>query len=183
MNKESKILQMEELTHWAGVTEGNAVEIGSLYGRSAIAIARGLKKKKSGKVFTIDPHIAKRYSDYDLFLSNISKSGVSEYIYPIRDYSSNVLKNKQPKELFDSEIGLLFIDGDHSYSGVKTDLEWIKFVKEGGVVFFHDYYENPVVNFAGVKKAVDEYLQDNNDLKLLKFSDGLITFKKVKVCM
>jgi predicted O-methyltransferase YrrM len=178
-DKGLRILQMAELTHCARVTEGNAVEIGSLYGRSAIAIAKGLKQKNSGKVFTIDPHVAKEYSDYEMFLENINKSGVRKYIYPIRDYSSNVLKTKQPKELFDSKIGLLFIDGDHSYNGVKTDLEWIKFVKKGGMVLFHDYYENPAINFAGVKKAVDEYSQINSDLQLVKKVDYLIVFKKL----
>jgi len=183
MNKELQALHMMELTHWARVTEGNAVEIGSLYGRSAIAIAKGLEKKKTGKVFSIDPHVVKRYSDYDLFLNNIKDSGMNDYIYPIRDYSFNVLNNKKPKELFDSEIGLLFIDGDHSYNGVKIDLRWIEFVKKDGVILFHDYYENPAVNFAGVAKAIDEYLQNNRDLKLLKFIDGLIAFKKVGACM
>jgi predicted O-methyltransferase YrrM len=179
MNKDIKILQIDELNYQATLIQGNAVEIGSLYGRSAIAIAKGLKKGNKGKVFTIDPHVAKKYSDYDLFLKNISKSGVQEFIYPIRDYSLNILNNKQPKELFNNPIGLLFIDGDHSYAGVKVDLAWVKYVQVGGVIMFHDYYENPAINFAGVKKAVDEYLQSNSDLELQKSVGSLIIFKKI----
>ena len=36
-------------------------------------------------------------------------------------------------------IDLLFIDGDHAYEGVKSDfLTYRHFVREGGVVAFHD---------------------------------------------
>ena len=40
-------------------------------------------------------------------------------------------------------IDLLFIDGDHSYKGVKRDLPWLTLVKPGGTVIFHDCYEWP----------------------------------------
>lgn len=39
------------------------------------------------------------------------------------------------------EIDLLFIDGDHSYEGVKKDLAWLKYVRPGGYVIFHDCYD------------------------------------------
>jgi cephalosporin hydroxylase len=41
-------------------------------------------------------------------------------------------------------LDLLFIDGDHSYQGVKQDFEmYSPFVKTGGIVAFHDIAKHP----------------------------------------
>lgn len=43
------------------------------------------------------------------------------------------------EEKIDDGIDFLFIDGDHSYSGVREDFETYKeFVNEGGIIGFHD---------------------------------------------
>lgn len=43
-----------------------------------------------------------------------------------------------------SEIDFLLVDGDHSYEGVKADIEsWLPLVKRRGTVWFHDYLERP----------------------------------------
>jgi predicted O-methyltransferase YrrM len=37
------------------------------------------------------------------------------------------------------QVDFLFIDGDHSYSGVKRDFEdYSPFVRPGGIIAFHD---------------------------------------------
>lgn len=52
---------------------------------------------------------------------------------------------------WDKEIDLLFVDGDHSYTWCKHDLErFIPFVKEGGIIAGHDY------DIESAKKAIDE---------------------------
>lgn len=41
--------------------------------------------------------------------------------------------------LLNNELDYLFIDGDHSYDGVKQDFEmYSPLVKEGGIILFHD---------------------------------------------
>jgi hypothetical protein len=41
-------------------------------------------------------------------------------------------------------ISLLIVDGDHSYEGVKADLDaWLPHVLKGRYVFIHDYFERP----------------------------------------
>src|SRR5206468_3034194 len=53
---------------------------------------------------------------------------------------------------FELKINLLWIDGDHSYEGCKSDIiAWLPKVFAGGCVAFHDY-GNP----CGVRQAVDE---------------------------
>lgn len=47
-------------------------------------------------------------------------------------------------ELDGRQIDFLFIDGDHSYDGVKADFEeYAPLVRSGGVVAFHDVAEYP----------------------------------------
>lgn len=55
-------------------------------------------------------------------------------------------------------IDLVFIDGDHSYRGVKRDIAaWWPKVKPGGWIGGHDY-KNPSTkfDFSGVDRAVEE---------------------------
>jgi predicted O-methyltransferase YrrM len=51
---------------------------------------------------------------------------------------------EQVKQLFGgSEIDFLFIDGDHSYEGVKRDWEmYSTLVRKGGIIAFHDVASN-----------------------------------------
>jgi len=54
----------------------------------------------------------------------------------------------------DESIGFLYLDGDHSYEGVKRDLEaWYSKVVKGGVIGGHDYLNGAY----GVNQAVHEF--------------------------
>ena len=55
--------------------------------------------------------------------------------------------------LKDDSLSLVYIDADHSYEGVISDIRaWFPKVKRGGYMAFHDY-QNPAY---GVKRAVTE---------------------------
>ena len=55
----------------------------------------------------------------------------------------------------DNYFDMIYIDGDHSYDGVKKDLELaIEKVKSGGYIAGHDYNK---YMFEGVVRAVDEF--------------------------
>lgn len=55
---------------------------------------------------------------------------------------------EQVKRLYpDNDIDFLFIDGDHSYNGVKADYEnFAPLVRPGGLIVLHDVYGLPEVN-------------------------------------
>jgi len=77
-----------------------------------------------------------------------------------RMYSHEAVKNF-PDEYFD----LIYIDADHSYEGIKQDLEdWWPKVKKGGF-FTGDDYSNSVAKQTGVRfgvvKAVNEFAIKN----------------------
>ncbi len=54
----------------------------------------------------------------------------------------------------DGSFDLVYIDADHTYRGVKRDIEaWRSKVRPGGILCGHDY---GAPNYEGVKRAVDE---------------------------
>jgi hypothetical protein len=54
------------------------------------------------------------------------------------------------------KIGVLFIDGDHTYEGCKADIDsWYPHMKKHGVMLFHDCDESS----PGVVQAVKEFVE------------------------
>jgi len=61
---------------------------------------------------------------------------------------------------YSNKIDILFIDGDHSLSGVLADFNmYSDLVEVGGYIVFDDYYDN--VHSPDVKKALDEIILPN----------------------
>ncbi len=91
----------------------------------------------------------------------------------------------------DIKIDLLFIDGDHSYEGVKTDFDlYSKILSDNGVIIIHDtdpnYEETLIVSeearkdhhrFNGPSKLVKE-LQENPDWNLINLYNFRILMDK-----
>ena len=115
------------------------VEIGSARGRSATAVGLALRRNGGGKLYAIDPHSVTTWNDtnsvdsFALITENLQKAGVTEWVEIIRKTSGDAAKG------WDKKIDLIFIDGDHSYEGVKADWElFLPHMSEFGVVVFHD---------------------------------------------
>jgi hypothetical protein len=76
---------------------------------------------------------------------------------------------------------IIYIDGDHSYEGVKKDLSAsFEKVKNGGYIMGHDYEMNMnkaknVYEF-GVKQAVDEFCRLYNQNITEKAIDGCVSY-------
>jgi len=82
-------------------------------------------------------------------------------------------------------VHFLFIDGDHHYPVVKSDLEnWGALVVSGGLVACHDYKPLPVdirknPHLVQVKQAVDEWaITCSEDWSRLPAPDALIAFQR-----
>jgi glucosyl-dolichyl phosphate glucuronosyltransferase len=128
------------------------VEIGSYIGGSTSCLAVGLAETKNvGKVYAVDTWLndavsEKQRDTYTEFLENTRS--LHQWITPLRGFSKDIA------EQFDDSIDLLFVDGDHSYEGVSTDLEaWLPKVKDGGIVVFHDYNWSE-----DIKQAIREFI-------------------------
>jgi radical SAM superfamily enzyme YgiQ (UPF0313 family) len=128
--------------------DGVILEVGSYLGASACFLALGCQKK-CGKVFCVDTWQNEAMSEgerdtYEEFMENIKP--YKDIITPLRGKSAEVAKK------FDKKINLIFIDGDHSYKGVKADVDgWFPKLDKNAIVIFHD------INWAeGVQRVVAE---------------------------
>ena len=116
-----------------------AVEIGSARGKSACFIGSALKQNGSGHLYAIDPHMITEWNDsgstdtFEIMSAHLTALSLHDFVTIIRKPSRDGLEDV-PKP-----IDLLFIDGDHSYQGVKEDWESaIPFMSPFGIVVFHD---------------------------------------------
>ncbi len=71
-------------------------------------------------------------------------------------------------------VDVLFIDGDHTYEGVKKDFElYSSLVKVGGIIAFHDIYPGPAKDNVGVLEFWSECRKHFNYKEIIKdFQQG-----------
>ena len=68
------------------------------------------------------------------------------------------------QDVQDASLDLVFIDGDHSYEGVRADIDaWLPKVKKGGFITGHGYDNTNKYGdaFKGVDRAVHETFGDD----------------------
>jgi hypothetical protein len=154
------------------------VEIGVFKGEFSDIILEVVKPKL---FYMVDPWVGEvRSGDKDgLNMSHINgeeyfietilpKYGTKDVVKILRE-SSNKLT-----EIDDDFFDWGYIDGDHSYEGVKHDLNLLRGkVKNGGVIMGHDYI---TPRFHGVVRAVDEFcVKHNLNIKYIT-KDGCPSF-------
>lgn len=130
------------------------MEIGNYDGDSLIYFAQ-----KFNKVFGLD--ISKARKELPDNVTQIVGDSKSKTV--IEEVYSTIIKGRR------KGIDVLFIDGDHSYKGVKADFENYKgLVKKGGIIVFHDILDTPFHRSANcfVSKLWNEI---KNDYETLEF--------------
>lgn len=121
---------------------GTIMEIGAYRGASTTALAMGVRDAGHGHVYSIDPHMHYRGvlggtfspEDHVAFEETIRKYGVEKWVTHYCRDSATIAKD------WNGKIDILWVDGDHSYEGVATDLKlWLPFVEDGGVIVLDDH--------------------------------------------
>ena len=133
------------------------IEIGSFVGESTVLFAQSFKE-----VIAIDPFM-EGYDEQDptshsfdfknVYQTYLDRTGDHQNIKTIVSTSIDALD-----QLKGLQFDFVYIDGLHTYDGVKTDIiNYLPLVKTGGVIGGHDYTDNTVhKHLEGVKRAVDE---------------------------
>jgi len=143
---------------------GAIVEIGSFKGKSTVMLAKVAAHYGLGNIVAIDPHNSPELLDHEAdpaassfqdFLNNIEAAGVSSHVEVHRAYSKDV------SSTWDRPIRFLWIDGDHTYQGAKTDFDgFFPHVLPTGVVALHDalnVFSGPIRVFVEDMLRSDEF--------------------------
>jgi predicted O-methyltransferase YrrM len=122
--------------------KGEIVELGSFKGKSTVMLAKVAAHYGLGRIVAIDPHNSPELLDHQAdpaassfqdFLRNIEAAGVAGQVEVHRAYSKDV------SSAWNRPIRFLWIDGDHTYQGAKTDFDgFFPHVLPNGIVALHD---------------------------------------------
>lgn len=128
------------------------LEVGSWLGNGSTKTFIEELSGGRGLLYCVDtwkgnPNVARHQaivSDYDVFatfLWNVSISEGESTVKPL------LMSSKDAAEVMaDESFDLIFIDGDHSYTSTKEDIEmWLPKVRKGGILCGHDCEIRPEV--------------------------------------
>lgn len=126
-----------------------------------------LKHWKGKKLYSVDPW---RSFSSDVYIDDMNV-GQDEFDRIYHDVQNLLFRFKERSEIIrdisvnaahsfaNETLDFVYLDGSHSYAGVKEDLNaWYWKVKPGGLICGHDYLDQKIGNTQfGVKSAVDEF--------------------------
>jgi len=118
------------------------VEIGSYQGGSSCCLAAGILAKEAtlhcvDTFMTDNVNAEGRHDTYPQFEANTRS--YAQVIQAHRGFSYDLASS------FTQPLDLLFVDGDHSWEGVTTDLKlYIPLMKENAILVMHDTAYPPV---------------------------------------
>jgi len=150
------------------------VEVGSFRGKSLCSIAPLILQKKLsvisvdifGSVFYFEPGVNNKEAGMlKDFVTNVHDAGLDPLV--ICGKSKNAAEFCKMGNLHPA---LVFIDAEHTYEAVKSDIEtWWPLLLPGGIISGHDYSLGGVY-WPGVFKAVNEIFPNKHHADLYIWS-------------
>lgn len=140
------------------------LEIGTFKGGTLFTFSRLAASDAKIMYLDITPHGKLRGALYRSFASNRGK-----VVSIIGDSHQQTSLDRVRAELSGNRLDMLFIDGDHSYDGVRRDFEMYSgLVRPGGIVAFHDIVEHPPEAGCEVAQLWQELKQRYRHLEIIK---------------
>ena len=133
---------------------GPCLEVGSYCGKSTVYLGSGVRAG-GGQLFALDHHRGSEehqqgegYHDAELFDAEIERvdslpafrrtlfrAGLENNVIPV------IASSGQLGNVWRTPLGMVFIDGGHSFAAAKTDLRaWMGHVLPGGYLAIHDIF-------------------------------------------
>ena len=165
---ELKIRPMIEfIKKCSGIKPLKGIEIGVSYGDNAKSILKTLNIKT---LFLIDP-----YLPYMCWVPKDPREALEISINNLSEFNDKIVriikKSEDAVNDVPNDLDFIYIDGNHHYEYVKKDIElYYPKIKEGGFIGGHDYS----IDFMGVVKAVDEFVEEKNLFLYRKENDWWI---------
>jgi predicted O-methyltransferase YrrM len=144
-------------TEIAGLRPRNAMEIGTCNGGTLFLLCR--LAHSNARIISLDYHRGRlggaRKAIYYSFVRDHQRLHLIH-----GDSHSARTHSRIARKLGPAKLDFLFIDGDHSYEGVKCDFEmYSPLVRPGGVIAFHDIVAHPPEAQCHVKEFWDDVKQ------------------------
>jgi predicted O-methyltransferase YrrM len=136
---------------------GPLLEIGTYCGKSAVYLGAAARERSS-VLFTVDHHRGSeenqagwdhhddqlvdprtgRMDTLPCFRRTVEDAGLEDVVIAVIGHSTTVAAH------WGMPLGLVFIDGGHAFDVALADYEaWSPHVAPGGLLVFHDVFENP----------------------------------------
>lgn len=159
------------------VKTGSIVEVGSYHGRSTVALALGAQSGGNRPVYAIEPHeefvgmLGGQFGPED-------RAGFYQSMLNSACYKNVRLVNLSSEVVtpgWKNPVSLLWLDGDHTYEGVKRDFDcWRKHLSASAFIAFDDTTDQRLGPF----RLVNELL--NSGKYKFCYSVGKVAVIKVK---
>jgi predicted O-methyltransferase YrrM len=161
-------LEIKLLSFLSQKVDGDYIELGVNFGSTALNICKNNPDKKVYGVDYIETE--------DIKLSpNVGRPNKQQVaINCIQEPNFKLFLEDSQVMKLPENLGLVFIDADHSYEGVKRDTENIlSQVEPGTILVWHDYH-------AGARNGGEDYNKIDGFTRILDYVNGEVT-KLMKV--
>ena len=155
-----------------GIEPRAIIEVGTASGGTLFLFTR--MASADAKVISVDLPKGKFGGGYPVWKSGLFKSFArnAQTVCLIRADSHKLETLHEVRKMLDHRpVDLLFIDGDHTYEGVRKDFEmYSPLVRNGGIIAFHDICPGPAENVGGVPDFWKEISAKYKSRSILKDS-------------
>lgn len=167
----------QQAVHKYCADKSTAIEIGVFEGYNTVLIGNALRQ--SGKVYGIDPFFNGKLG--------VSFGKLIAELYVKRNQLQDkvILIAKLSNEAIDdvpANIDFIFVDGDHSFEGVKNDFQnFSGLLAKDGVIAFHDarMFDNGWTRPDwGPVRLVEEVIKPSNEWDIIEEVDSLVVLRK-----
>jgi predicted O-methyltransferase YrrM len=152
------------------------IEVGSYVGASTLALAYGAASGMGARVVCIDPWPDPRPDERDHAHAERQRLALARFRVNMDEHGWPVIALRTlsaiAAPLIVNPVGMAFIDGDHSYRHVLTDVTvWGPRIDPGGVLVLHDYLGDDLTDDTDVARVVRDVLLPSGEWDILPAVD------------